>query len=177
MGTALPSDHYRIHFSCDPDLRLKPYSEEQSPNGAGREYWWKPSGLWFSIEGPDSYGWRWWCHSEDYGTDGFKSAFEVTFTDKAKVVRLDHDDMAPFTRQYGIASDRWDSVDGIDWAKVADEYDAIEIWPYHWEYRLDRKAAWYYPWDVASGCVWNADAIEVRRRPISTIPLRREEND
>jgi hypothetical protein len=46
----------------------------------------------------------------------------------------------------------------IDWKKVAKEYSGIEICPYIGEQRL--KFSWYYPWDVASGCVWDNSAVK-----------------
>ena len=44
-----------------------------------------------------------------------------------------------------------------DWAKVASHYDGIEICPY---IESRRNMTWYYGWDVASGCVWNASGIK-----------------
>lgn len=46
----------------------------------------------------------------------------------------------------------------IDWQKVSRQYDGIIIAPYQWEHRL--SSDWYYPWDCASGCIWNGKAIQ-----------------
>jgi len=51
-------------------------------------------------------------------------------------------------------------IDFIDWKKVAKEYNGIEIWPYQWKCGHDPKCFWYYSWDCASGCIWNARIIE-----------------
>jgi hypothetical protein len=47
----------------------------------------------------------------------------------------------------------------IEWPKVAAEYGGIEIAPYQWSCRLDPDVSWYYGWDVASGCIWDASLI------------------
>ena len=47
-----------------------------------------------------------------------------------------------------------------NWAPTAAQYAGVIIAPYQWERRLDGDASdWYYGWDCASGCIWNADAI------------------
>jgi len=47
----------------------------------------------------------------------------------------------------------------IAWSLVADEYQGIVIAPYVWSRRLCYGANWYYSWDCASGCVWDASAV------------------
>ena len=47
----------------------------------------------------------------------------------------------------------------INWSAVAKDYYGIEISPYRPKYRLALGYLWYYGWDVASGCIWNKDAI------------------
>jgi hypothetical protein len=49
---------------------------------------------------------------------------------------------------------------GIDWTEVAKQYKGIEIIPYFWNYRHQSKGNWYYTWDIASGCIWDASAIK-----------------
>lgn len=46
----------------------------------------------------------------------------------------------------------------IDWPKVAKRYGGIEITPYIYKARMTHL--WYYGWDVASGCVWLASAVQ-----------------
>jgi hypothetical protein len=54
----------------------------------------------------------------------------------------------------------------IDWKRLAADFDGIIIAPYIWSCRLpmDRTGPrhkvsnWYYPWDCASGCIWNGTA-------------------
>ena len=45
----------------------------------------------------------------------------------------------------------------INWHKVSKNYGGIEICPYFISKRTTR---WYYPWDVASGCIWNSSIIK-----------------
>ena len=45
----------------------------------------------------------------------------------------------------------WPLLAGIDW-------DGIEICPYLQEFRIS-NSGWYYPWDVASGCIWDSEAL------------------
>jgi hypothetical protein len=46
----------------------------------------------------------------------------------------------------------------IDWPRVARDYDGIEICPYQSKFRM--SSDWYYPWDVASGCIWGSGAFK-----------------
>ena len=46
----------------------------------------------------------------------------------------------------------------IDWEKVSQDYDGIEICPYLLGKRM--TIDWYYSWDVSSGCIWRSSGIE-----------------
>ena len=46
----------------------------------------------------------------------------------------------------------------IRWQEVVDRYAGILISPYIYSARYDLR--WYYPWDVASGCIWNWRGIK-----------------
>ncbi len=45
----------------------------------------------------------------------------------------------------------------VNWPAVAEEATGIEICPFL--YRAAGGLDWYYPWDVASGCTWDADTV------------------
>ena len=49
----------------------------------------------------------------------------------------------------------------INWLAVSQDYDGIEIPYYFDDRRKDYKRFWYYPWDVACGCIWNTDIITI----------------
>ena len=52
-----------------------------------------------------------------------------------------------------------DDFNNIHWYEVASAYDGIVIAPYQLTHRLSTEHAWYYPWDCASGCIWNLSAV------------------
>jgi hypothetical protein len=58
----------------------------------------------------------------------------------------------------------------IDWLRVAQKSAGIIIAPYIWERRL--HLPWYYGWDCASGCVWDAAAVLSVKRLKSVRPRR-----
>lgn len=122
----------------------------------------KPKGLWLSVDGP--YDWKQWCDAETYS--GFGSyAHAVKLRRGAKILRLrGAQALDAFTDQYageiypgqGMGG-RDHRYCGIDWEAVARQHQGIIIAPYCWQRRMDLM--WYYGWDCASGCIWDADAI------------------
>ena len=40
---------------------------------------------------------------------------------------------------------------------LTSKYNGIEICPYLWSKRM--RSNWYYPWDVASGCIWDGRGL------------------
>jgi len=136
-------------------MRLLHYSktEIKQPRSApqfGERF--KPKGLWVSVEGP--YDWRWWCEAEDFCDIPALVEHEVVLAKSAKILYLeDASEIDRFSRKYRVGSY------SVDWEKVASKYDGIIIAPYCWERRMERSSDWYYPWDCASGCIWNASAI------------------
>lgn len=125
----------------------------------------KPSGLWLSVEGPTD--WREWCESENFGDIPNKVCGVVTLADSAKILRLRSPlAIRRFTDQYGCdpymgplaGRTRFYSY-GIDWKRVAEKHDGIIIAPYQWSLRMDHDTNWYYTWDCASGCIWDASAV------------------
>jgi hypothetical protein len=137
---------------------LAPHSVDQSPEGRGD----KPRGLWVSVDGEDD--WPSWCHREGFAEDRLVHRFRVTLADDADILHLDCDwDIHQFTRDYGVAladiTGRFGLRDShwIDWPRIAQKWQGIIIAPYCWGSRLE--IGWYYGWDCASGCIWDASAI------------------
>jgi len=127
----------------------------------------KPHGLWVSVEGPDD--WKSWCEAEAWGLDHLRAVAEIVVRPDAAILRLScpaeidrfH---AEFTAPL-YPGER--SGFGVDWRRVAETYSGIVIAPYQWSRRLDGNARWYYAWDCASGCIWDASAIaEIRQAEI-----------
>lgn len=116
----------------------------------------KPKGLWYGFG--DS--WLNWVRNEmpEWESDYL---FHLK-VDQSKVLRLStYDELIKFSKEYKLVDSNlpafgFDTM-GIDWIEVSKKYSGIEIVPYIFKARLE--LSWYYSWDVASGCIWNNDAI------------------
>ena len=126
----------------------------------------KPFGLWVSVEGEDD--WPAWCRTEDFRLELLTHPTEVVLRPDANILCIGSAaELRRFQSEYGedhrvlggwIA--RWDDVGA--------KHDGIIIAPYIWSMRLDHAVSWYYTWDCASGCIWNANAVaELRPLPIA----------
>jgi hypothetical protein len=137
-----------------------------------RDPYFKPCGLWLSVEGNDD-GWKDWCVSEDWNTESLTHSTDFALVPGANVLFLTTaEEVLAFTKRWqqaGLAADPWRSR-MIDWPAVMKLYDGIVIAPYQWELRMERETFWYYSWDCASACIWNLSAVE----PVGT-PSRRIE--
>lgn len=119
----------------------------------------KPTGLWYSINGD----WERWCKEQEFGLqegEGFR--YEVTI-DTSRILTIgDHGvvtmDFDEFDMEYGSNKDEYNGIRmAIDWSRVAEKYDGVEIPVY--SYRQRCRLMWYYGWDVASGCIWDPACI------------------
>lgn len=134
----------------------------------------KPHGLWVSVEGEDD--WKAWCEGEDFRRDFLSHATEIVLAPTANILHIDTvAGLVRFHREYkcrpSFASDGplatdayWDNH-AVRWGDVAARYDGIIIAPYQSSLRLDGECRWYYGWDCASGCIWNAGAV-VELKPV-----------
>jgi hypothetical protein len=117
----------------------------------------KPRGLWVSVDGPDD--WPAWCRDEMPGAIG-SNHLRVTMHDDARILHLSgKSDLVEFTTRYGQQAWPGAHSNWIQWADVARDHQGIIIAPYCWPARLDPDTYWYYSWDCASGCIWDAAAI------------------
>jgi hypothetical protein len=139
----------------------------------------KPNGLWYSC----GSSWIEWCGAEEFQInpyvheirldmsrirvitsvpefDEFSSQFGMGYWEyHKKLFGSEYNKYLPDAIKqiediYGFAG----KPDYIDWWQVTDLYAGIEICPYLWERRLE-GGLWYYGWDCASGCVWDASAV------------------
>ena len=114
-----------------------------------------------STEGED--GWAAWCRAEDFGLDRLGHVHDVTLAQPDRLLWLeDAAGIDRFTAEYGVP---WgpsflglDQV-WIDWTAVARDFDGLVIAPYVWSRRLHPASHWYYGWDCASGCIWDAEVV------------------
>jgi len=126
------------------------YSQRNQP-------WYKPRGLWVSIPGPTD--WPEWCRSEEFRVEHLETKHYVILNEDANILTLNTvEKIRDFHNQY--VSGLYGVLDHINWKAVSETYDGIIIAPYQWSIRMDFDLFWYYTWDVASGCIWNANAIK-----------------
>lgn len=155
------------HYHREPVI-WTPKDYKQSYEKPGWGWPMKPDGLWVSVKGDDD--WPSWCRDEDFRLDHLTHRHIVTLHDDAAIKIISGEkQLLEFDREWGA---EWDlgghSFHRIDWPRLADQWDGIIIAPYVWSCRLPmelgsaRKSVsdWYYPWDCASGCIWNGEAIK-----------------
>jgi len=152
---------------------LKPWTERKKKARWRNSY--KPHGLWYSTG--DS--WINWCVSEEYS--GVGRYIYRLHMDKRRVLRIRTlRDIDRFNKkfQFNLTEDqrlRKDSYrffENINWPKVYEHYNGIEISPYQYRRRFDYM--WYYGWDCASGCVWRPHVVKGARLLASYSPKRKE---
>ena len=143
----------RIHMSPKEIKKVNSSSQRPKP-------FFKPNGFWYSC-GSD---WKEWVESE-MPSRLYDHLYEVEIN-PSKILFIDNiDKFEGFEKEYGIWE--WEPQQGrvditgpdmIDWNKVSEKYSGIEICPYVGIKRMHSN--WYYPWDIASGCVWDNSAIK-----------------
>lgn len=151
-----------IHYSSSPAQILLANKKPLDPS-----FGMKPRGLWITPEYA-KHNWYDWCMSEDFRTAELNFIHDVTFIKNANILRLDTQaDIVAFTEEYGFnileslgQRSMVGGQDAIHWDLVATKYHGILIPEYHWDLRMNHLARWYYPWDCASGCIWNVSVIE-----------------
>lgn len=114
----------------------------------------KPNGLWYDVDGD----WKRWCLQTDnlQWICRYNYAIDVS---KANILKLSSTkEMLDFTEEY---ADKAKYMIFVDWARVAKNYEGIEISPFNWDLHLEPKTFWYYGWDCASGCLWNLKNIKL----------------
>lgn len=149
-------------------MRLVHYSAEQLGEIKFTEQWlkphFKPRGLWVSVDSCEE-NWRWWCEAESFSLQSLAQVHDIALAPTANVLELSSaEGIDRFTEQFGASYDfmtprlqRKGQV--VRWAEVAQQYDGIIIAPYIWGRRLHAGTEWYYPWDCASGCIWEPRAV------------------
>lgn len=159
-----------LHYSEAP-LTERHHASQRDPENR-RPF--KPSGLWISVEGP--HDWRQWCESEGFNPDRYRyqTVIELTGRGRRPVLTVRPDGLMRFTmgnrnhnsplNNIGLPPSQGgvpavSDIYAIDWQIVARRYSGIIIAPYSFEHRW--TLMWYYTWDCASGCLWDADAWRI----------------
>ncbi len=141
----------------------------------------KPYGLWVSIEDyQDDQTWKTWCEGENFRLRHLTHRHKIILKENANILVLStkqelidlsikyaFNDVKEFQRigdQFRYLRNREERdlpyVYRMNWREIKKLYDGIFIAPYIWEARFCTCATWYYPWDCASGCIWNIDCIQ-----------------
>jgi hypothetical protein len=150
----------------------------------------KPRGLWVSCEHPDQdpteerewTSWVGWCHGEQWLLDRLRYRAAVTLHDDANLIHLTTmDEILAFDKKFHAPLDEvqlrlMNCRYHIDWPRVAEHYQGILIYPYCYRLRLS-EIMWYYPWDCASGCIWDVAAIKHIARTKGYVPSHKETRD
>jgi hypothetical protein len=136
--------------------------DDRGPHAKKNRSPYKPSGVWYEVDA----GWRAWCHSEQPGWLSNRLLYRVDLRDARILTIRTESQLSRFHKEYvkplAPGEPALGFYIGPDYERIAAEgYDGIEIAPYQWRYRLRDGFMWYYGWDCASGCVWNASKIAV----------------
>ena len=143
------------HLTIEKDFVINKtkYTQENSSD--------KPDGLWYQIN--DS--WKEWCKYEmpqwlgPNSRGAYKVNIEIDKTNVLVIQTLEAFDS--FHNKYRALHPYHYKSTYINWERVSEEYDGIEISDYFYEKRMNNNCEWYYTWDVASGCIWNTNIIKV----------------
>lgn len=140
------------HFSTDPVLSVYSVPQRQQDSDY-KSCFEKPKGLWISVDGEND--WAEWCENN---FDLAPLRHRVYLAEPSKVLWIETcGALIDFRCEYGRDCGRGWNDTYIDWPKVAEKYSGIIIAPYQWSCRMDEN--WYYGWDCASGCLWDASAV------------------
>lgn len=146
----------RVHYS-----RFEELAPRDTPQVGSSD---KPSGIWYACDE------RWElfvAQGEMYGKDdpdSFYNRRKPTMEHKF-LLTLDMSKMLVLDSEYKVENFTHTYVDRsmsrynlIDWKRVAERYSGVECCPYFRELR--EYYMWYVGWDVPSGCVWDAGAVQ-----------------
>jgi hypothetical protein len=158
-----------IRYSIDPRLSVPSADQYRRMTDHGS----KPDGLWFCAvekdKGWDDFVRRKVCVGDaSFSLDQIKYRTRVEFNTASKPLFVRNgEEFDRFTENYSQISDEtlertrnvFRKRPRIDWPRFAREFDAIVIAPFRADRLQDTKSEWYRCWDVASGCVWNPEAV------------------
>jgi len=145
-----------VHYSDTPLTAVRDASQFGHRAGRAR-LGFKPNGLWVSVEGP--MGWAEWCRDNEFRLDRLACATQIVLNPAARILSIASvPGLREFSDRYAAPWRKSMPLHAIDWGRVAREYQGIVIVPYQTSVRFELP--WYSSWDCASGCVWDAGAIE-----------------
>lgn len=135
------------------------YTKHKKPRLKLQTIHFKPSGLWYSC------GIEWYVYFRDNlvsEKNEITKSVNKLIIDYSKIKMITTlEELLSFHTKYRIRKKMDKDYTFIDWKKVQKEYSGIQICPCLRNLiPLSKKSLrWYSSWDVASGCIWNPDAI------------------
>jgi len=155
-------EYIRAHFTNSENLIIQEQERKQN--------WFKPLGFWYEIDN----SWEQWVSNEmpDWLTQRYPYKFRIEI-DLTNILVIDTPEkFIKFHEEFSGREKPDDYYRQIDWPLVSQVYDGIEITRYFHQFRMEREYNWYYPWDVASGCIWrNYKCITVKEPLERTTPV------
>lgn len=151
------------HYTDQPLTQV--YSKSQASEVQGWLAPPKPEGLWVSVDG--DHDWPSYARGIPFLVPNLRLRYQIVLREPERLLWLSTvPEMLEFTRTYNKHVD-WGGIDWtghhIDWQFVARRYAGIVISPYQGACRLGLllpvRTQWYYCWDCASGCIWDAEVI------------------
>ena len=134
-----------IHYSAEPLGEI--LSVSQQPRSRV-----KPEGLWVATD----EGWKELFQKRAWPRQRLRHQTKIILAREAKILNLSGaNDIYGFTATHDL-----DHGMRIDWNGVAEQWHGIIIAPHCAEKAQSLSSIWYHFWDCASGCIWNAEAIE-----------------
>lgn len=112
----------------------------------------KPVGFWYALG--DEWGQYLKRHDKErYTSYDYIASIDI---DYSNILKIDSSQkLEDFHKNYSV---KRNFGPAIDWKKVSEDYKGIEIIPYRPEFR--HIYLWYTMWDLASGCIWDLNAIK-----------------
>lgn len=154
MGDVMVNSLNLIHFSASHLGTLRNIEQDST---------FKPKGLWVSSEG-NGDGWSDWCKSEKFHLENLVCPHRIVLRNEHDILHIRNViDIDKFHDEFSIPITASVDLRHISWREVAKQWKGIIIAPYLWARRLGSPTGvsdWYYPWDCASGCIWDVSAIE-----------------
>jgi len=150
-----PND--KIHLSSSPTISFKDMSLSQSIDNKPRGLWYACGNEWINFEKDTS---DFHLHNQP------QYLFKIEINPSAMFMIKNNQELDNFGDTYSCSwQQKYKDINAppgrpfINWPEVAKKYGGIEICPYLGSRRRDPTQTWYYGWDVASGCIWNKNAI------------------
>jgi len=158
-----------LDLEVGPNQRILALSEPWKgfPSGIKQETGYKPEGVWY---GCGDVWLKWmaqempeWLGRVNYVYElkiDYEFVLTITNAKEFKDFEWEYWGSPPWKKRVGWSDSGPPDgqYEAIDWDLLTRQDDGIEICPYLNEFRMS-TSNWYYPWDVASGCLWNSEAL------------------